>query len=134
MTGKAKGVGANSKEVAGEGPKGKDQEEPLDFKIVLDSPNQGTPEGDDCVHRQSHSPSDKLYWIMCEGFNAWYKVTTNGVGLMKKPPPEPWIAGTSAFMSHPRLETKSSLSPCDTQVSYDLICLSGKGDRKFTWM
>ena len=65
--------------------------------MMLDSPNQGTNEGDTmtgslkspaqgtdddrpchgCVCGQSHSFSDSVYGILCDGCNEWYDVATN---------------------------------------------------------
>ena len=102
--GKAKGDGDGGEEAAGEDPEGEEQEEPSDFKMIPDSPNQGTNEGDamtcsfkspaqgtddgrpwhGCVCGQSHSLSDNVYWILCEGCNEWYEVATNCVGFDKE--------------------------------------------------
>ena len=74
--------------------------------MIPDSPDQGTNEGDamagsfkspaqgtddgngrpchGCVCGQSHSLSDNVYWILCEGYNEWYEVATNYVGFDKE--------------------------------------------------
>jgi hypothetical protein len=99
--GKAKGNGDGGEEAAGEDPEGEEQEEPSNFKMISDSPNQGTNEGDamagslkspsqgtddgrpchGCVCGHSHSLSDSVYWILCDGCNEWYEVATNCVGF-----------------------------------------------------
>ena len=102
--GKTKDNVNDGEEAAGEDPEGEEQEEPLNFKMISDSPNQGANEADamtgslkspsqdtdddrpchSCVCGKSHSPSDSVYWILCDGCNEWYEVATNCVGFDKE--------------------------------------------------